>query len=150
MVQVATPEEMLSNPADDYVKKFIDNVDPSKVFCVRNIMVTPASMIKATDGVNIALQSMKSNGVSSAYIVGEQMHFIGIITLEDALAVRAGKMNFEEAIIKDLPLIHDMDTPVADVVELAAGAKFPLVVVSEGNVFQGIVSKAAILSSFCS
>lgn len=150
MVQVATPEEMLSNPADDYVKKFIDNVDPSKVFCVRNIMVTPASMIKATDGVNIALQSMKSNGVSSAYIVGEQMHFIGIITLEDALAVRAGKMNFEEAIIKDLPLIHDMDTPVADVVELAAGAKFPLVVVSEGNVFRGIVSKAAILSSFCS
>ena len=150
MVQVATPEEMLSNPADDYVKKFIDNVDPSKVFCVRNIMVTPASMIKATDGVNIALQSMKSNGVSSAYIVGEQMHFIGIITLEDALAVRAGKMNFEEAIIQDLPLIHDMDTPVADVVELAAGAKFPLVVVSEGNVFQGIVSKAAILSSFCS
>ncbi|NCD08459.1 MAG: ATP-binding cassette domain-containing protein [Negativicutes bacterium] len=150
MVQVATPEEMLSNPADDYVKKFIDNVDPSKVFCVRNIMVTPASMIKATDGVNIALKSMKSNGVSSAYIVGEQMHFIGIITLEDALAVRAGKMNFEEAIIKDLPLIHDMDTPVADVVELAAGAKFPLVVVSEGNVFRGIVSKAAILSSFCS
>ncbi len=150
MVQVATPEEMLSNPADDYVKKFIDNVDPSKVFCVRNIMVTPASMIKATDGVNIALKSMKNNGVSSAYIVGEQMHFIGIITLEDALAVRAGKMNFEEAIIKDLPLIHDMDTPVADVVELAAGAKFPLVVVSEGNVFRGIVSKAAILSSFCS
>lgn len=150
MVQVATPEEMLSNPADDYVKKFIDNVDPSKVFCVRNIMVTPASMIKATDGVNIALKSMKSNGVSSAYIVGEQMHFIGIITLEDALAVRAGKMNFEEAIIKDMPLIHDMDTPVADVVELAAGAKFPLVVVSEGNVFRGIVSKAAILSSFCS
>ena len=150
MVQVATPEEMLSNPADEYVKKFIDNVDPSKVFCVRNIMVTPASMIKATDGVNIALKSMKSNGVSSAYIVGEQMHFIGIITLEDALAVRAGKMNFEEAIIKDLPLIHDMDTPVADVVELAAGAKFPLVVVSEGKVFRGIVSKAAILSSFCS
>lgn len=150
MVQVATPEEMLSNPADDYVKKFVDNVDPSKVYCVRNIMVTPASMIKATDGVNIALKSMKSNGVSSAYIVGEQMHFIGIITLEDALAVRAGKMNFEEAIIKDLPLIHDMDTPVADVVELAAAAKFPLVIVSEGNVFRGIVSKAAILSSFCS
>lgn len=149
MVQVATPEQMLSQPANDYVRKFIDNVDPSKVFSVRNIMVTPSCMIKATDGVNIALQSMRNNGVSSAYIVGEQMHFIGIITLEDALVVRAGKKTFEEAVIKDLPLITDMDTPVADVVELAASAKFPLVVVSEGNVLRGIVSKASILSSFC-
>ena len=38
MVQIDTPEQMLANPADDYVKKFIHNVNTSKVFCVRNIM----------------------------------------------------------------------------------------------------------------
>ncbi|HIU64414.1 MAG TPA: betaine/proline/choline family ABC transporter ATP-binding protein [Candidatus Avacidaminococcus intestinavium] len=148
MVQVATPEQMLSEPADDYVRKFIDNVDPSKVFSVSNIMVIPSSVIKATDGVHLALKSMRINDVSSAFIVGEHMRFIGIITLDDALAVRAGKKTFEEAITTDLQIIRDMDTPVADVVELAAEAKFPLVVVSEGDVFCGIVSKAAILSSF--
>ncbi len=148
MVQLATPEEMLANPADDYVRKFIDNVDSTKVLSVKNIMVTPGAMIKAGDGVNLALKSMKSNGLSSAYVVGEHMQFQGLITLENALAVRAGQLNFEEAIIKDIPVIRDINTPIADVVNLAANARFPLVVVADDGSLQGIVSKAAILSSF--
>ena len=148
MVQLTTPEEMLANPADDYVRKFIDNVDSTKVLSVKNIMVTPGAMIKAGDGVNLALKSMKSNGLSSAYVVGEHMQFQGLITLENALAVRAGQLNFEEAIIRDIPIIRDINTPIADVVNLAANARFPLVVVADDGSLQGIVSKAAILSSF--
>ena len=148
MVQLTTPEEMLANPADDYVRKFIDNVDSTKVLSVKNIMVTPGAMIKAGDGVNIALKSMKSNGLSSAYVVGEHMQFQGLITLENALAVRAGQLNFEEAIIRDIPIIKDIHTPIADIVNLAANARFPLVVVADDGSLQGIVSKAAILSSF--
>ncbi len=148
MVQLATPEEMLANPADDYVRKFIDNVDSTKVLSVKNIMVTPGAMIKAGDGVNLALKSMKSNGLSSAYVVGEHMQFQGLITLENALAVRAGQLNFEEAIIRDIPIIKDINTPIADVVNMAANARFPLVVVADDGSLQGIVSKAAILSSF--
>ena len=148
MIQLATPEEMLANPADDYVRKFIDNVDSTKVLSVKNIMVTPGAMIKAGDGVNLALKSMKSNGLSSAYVVGEHMQFQGLITLENALAVRAGQLNFEEAIIRDIPIIRDINTPIADVVNLAANARFPLVVVADDGSLQGIVSKASILSSF--
>ena len=148
MVQLTTPEEMLANPADDYVRKFIDNVDSTKVLSVKNIMVTPGAMIKAGDGVNLALKSMKSNGFSSAYVVGEHMQFQGLITLENALAVRAGQLNFEEAIIRDIPIIKDIHTPIADIVNLAANARFPLVVVDAHGSLQGIVSKASILSSF--
>ena len=88
MVQIDTPEQMLANPADDYVKKFIHNVNTSKVFCVRNIMSTPSCIVKDSDGANTALTSMRANGVSSAYVVGDHMNFIGIVTLEGALAVR--------------------------------------------------------------
>ena len=76
------------------------------------------------------------------------MQFQGLITLENALAVRAGQLNFEEAIIRDIPVIKDTNTPIADVVNLAANARFPLVVVDAHGSLQGIVSKASILSSF--
>ncbi|MGE4588799.1 MAG: glycine betaine/L-proline ABC transporter ATP-binding protein [Acidaminococcaceae bacterium] len=148
MIQIATPEEMLSNPADDYVRKFIDSVDSTKVLSVKSIMATPGAIIKAGDGANLALKSMKINGLSSAYVVGENMQFQGVITLENALAVRAGNMSFEEAVIRDIPVIKDVNTPIADVVNLAANARFPLVVVADDRSLQGIVSKAAILSSF--
>lgn len=111
MVQIDTPEQMLANPADDYVKKFIHNVNTSKVFCVRNIMSTPSCIVKDSDGANTALTSMRANGVSSAYVVGDHMNFIGIVTLEGALAVRDGKKTFSEAIIRDVLQVNDLDAP---------------------------------------
>ena len=147
MIQIATPEEMLSNPADEYVERFINNVDSTKVFSVRSLVSTPTSMIKVGDGVNMALASMRINGVSSAYVVGDHLELIGIITLDEALKVRAGTKTFTEAIIKDLPVIRDIDSPVADIVPIAAEAKFPLVVLDEHNNFRGIITKASVLSS---
>ena len=148
MVQIDTPEQMLANPADDYVKKFIHNVNTSKVFCVRNIMSTPSCIVKDSDGANTALTSMRANGVSSAYVVGDHMNFIGIVTLEGALAVRDGKKTFSEAIIRDVLQVNDLDAPVAGIVPLAANAAFPLAVVDEEKVFRGIITKASVLSSF--
>lgn len=148
MVQIDTPEQMLANPADDYVKKFIHNVDTSKVFCVRNIMSTPSCIVKTSDGANTALTSMRANGVSSAYVVGEHMDFIGIVTLDGALAVRDGKKSFAEVIIRDVPQVNDLDAPIADIVPIAANAAFPLAVVDEEKVFRGIITKASVLSSF--
>ena len=148
MVQIDTPEQMLANPADDYVKKFIHNVNTSKVFCVRNIMSTPSCIVKDSDGANTALTSMRANGVSSAYVVGDHMNFIGIVTPEGALAVRDGKKTFSEAIIRDVLQVNDLDAPVADIVPLAANAAFPLAVVDEEKVFRGIITKASVLSSF--
>lgn len=148
MIQIDTPEQMLSNPADDYVREFIHNVNTSKVFCVRNIMSTPSCIVKDSDGANTALKSMRANGVSSAYVVGEHMNFIGIVTLDAALAVREGHKTFAEAIIRDVPQVRDLDALVAEIVPLAANTVFPLAVVDEENVFRGIITKAAVLSSF--
>ena len=147
MVQIATPEEMLSNPADEYVEKFINNVDSTKVFSVRNLISTPTCIIKMGDGVNMALKSMRNNGLSSAYVIGNHLDLIGLITLDEALKVRAGTKSFEEAIFRDLPIIRELDSPIADIVPLAAEAKYPLVVLDEYNNFRGIITKASVLSS---
>lgn len=147
MIQMAKPEEMLANPADVYVKKFINNVDSTKVLSVRTIIDTPGSLVRIQEGARTALKSMKANGVSSAYVVGEHMEFLGIITLDQALAVKDGQLEFAEAIIRDLPLINDADVAIAEIVALAANAKFPIPVVDTHGVFLGIVTKAAVLSS---
>lgn len=126
MVQIDTPEQMLANPADDYVKKFIHNVNTSKVFCVRNIMSTPSCIVKDSDGANTALTSMRANGVSSAYVVGDHMNFIGYVTLEGALAVRDGKKDFQRSDHTRCAPGHDLDAPVAEIVPLALMPAFPL------------------------
>lgn len=147
MIQLDTPEKMLSAPANDYVRRFIDSVDTTKVLTVKHIMTVPGSVIKKTDGANVALNSMRASGVSSAYVVSDYMHFDGIITLEGALSVRDGKKTFEEAIIREVPFVRNLDAPVSSIVPLAAKTQYPLAVVDEHNVFRGIVTKASVLSS---
>lgn len=60
---------------------------------------------------------------------------------------RDGKKTFEEAIIREVPFVRNLDAPVSSIVPLAAKTQYPLAVVDEHDVFRGIVTKASVLSS---
>ena len=77
VIQVATPEEMSEHPADDYVKQFIDSADKTQVIHVKNVMVTPNSIVRTRDSLNHAIKTMRANGVSSAYVVNAKMRLKG-------------------------------------------------------------------------
>jgi glycine betaine/proline transport system ATP-binding protein len=146
IIQIDTPEGMSANPADDYVKDFINSADKTLVYSVKNIMQTPSCLIRTRDGANNALKQMRENGVSSAYVVDEKMELAGILTLEQALKVRAGELPFQEALIRELPTTT-ADTQVADLIPVAAETAYPIAVVDEKNRLLGIVTKAAVLAS---
>jgi len=146
IIQTATPEGMASNPADDYVENFINSADKAQIYSVRHIMQTPNCLIHSRDGANNALKQMKMYGVSSAYIVDNDMEFVGILALEQALRVKAGEISFQDAIIKDSPTTT-RDTQISDLLPVAAEAKYPIAVIDENNRFIGIVSKASVIGS---
>lgn len=146
IIQTATPEEMSSNPADDYVKNFINSADKSQIYCVKNIMQTPSCLIHARNGVNNALKQMRENGVSSAFVVGDKLQLEGIITLDQALKVRNGEISFYDAIFTGISTTTS-DTQISDLIPVAAEALFPIAVVDENNRLKGIVTKAAVLAS---
>ena len=146
IIQTATPEEMAANPADAYVEEFINSADKSQIYFVKHIMQTPDCLIHSRDGVANALQQMKRNSLSSAYVVDDDMDFVGILPLDQAMRVKAHEITFPEAIVRDLPTTTP-ETQIADLFTIAANAKYPIAVVDENNRFCGIVSKAAVIGS---
>lgn len=148
LVQVATPEEMSTNPVDDYVQEFIDSADMAQVLTAQNIMITPDAMARENQRVSLAIRVMRQNSLSSAYVVDEDLHFKGVLTIKDA--IEAYK-NDHEAIIK--PLVYTNipttkpDTLIADIMPIAAEAPFPIAVTDESGRLMGIVTKATVLSS---
>jgi glycine betaine/proline transport system ATP-binding protein len=146
IIQLDTPENMAANPANEYVENFITSADKGQIYSVKHIMQTPSCMIRIRDGANNALKQMRDNGVSSAYVVGEKLDLIGILTLDDAMKVRSGEITMQDAVIKDI-LTTTKDTLISDLLSVAASAKYPIAVVDEENHLKGIVSKASVLSS---
>ena len=146
IIQSATPEEMSSNPADDYVRNFIDSADKSQIFCVKNIMQTPSCLIHSQNGVNNALKQMRDNGVSSAFVVGDKLQLIGVLTLDQALKAKNGELSFNDSIYTDIATTTP-ETQISELIPVAAEAILPIAVVDDNNRLKGIVTKAAVLAS---
>ena len=145
LIQLDTPENMSANPADDYVRQFIDSADKTKVISVKQIMFNPSWIIRLKEGAGIAIREMKSNRVSSAYVIDNHMKFLGIITIDNALKCRNENGFLSDYIFNEIPTTSS-DALINDILPIAVNTKFPIAVIDNGELM-GIVSKASILST---
>lgn len=145
LIQVGTPEEMSANPADDYVKEFINSADMTKVLCAKHVMLTPC-VVREKDSPQYAIREMQSSSVSSAYVVDSHMKFLGIVGIDKAVNAKKENRPLSEVYEKDVEITTE-DTLISDILPIAAGAKYPIAVLDGKGNLVGIVSKAAVLSS---
>lgn len=146
VIQVDTPEEMSTHPADDYVRKFIDSADKTKVLSVSHVMVKPSCLMRLKDTPNHAIRLMRRNEVSSAYVVDSHLHFKGVLTIDSAIKARADALPLADMLTTDVLRIT-ADALINDILPLAAKARYPMVVIDDEDRLLGIVSRASVLSS---
>jgi glycine betaine/proline transport system ATP-binding protein len=146
IIQLDTPENMSANPADEYVRQFIDSADKTKVLSARHVMIPPACLVKPKDIPSQAIREMGANDISTAYVVDDRMRFLGVITIDNALRARNGKMSLHSLIESDVYTCCE-DTPISEIISIAARSRYPLAVLDKDNKLKGIISKAAVLSS---
>lgn len=82
--QIGTPEEILMNPANEYVARFVEDVDVSKVLTAEGIMKEPGHVLSHKDGPHVALRLMRENGRSSLFVVDRGRRLVGLVTADAA------------------------------------------------------------------
>lgn len=146
IVQIGTPEEILTNPANEYVEKFVEDVDISRVLTAEGVMKSPNATVTPKDGPRLALRRMREQGISSIFVLTKDRKLEGLLTAEDALAAaEAKKDTIKDAIITDIPRVSP-DTPLTDLIPIIADSKYPVVVTSEDGVVLGIIIRGAVLA----
>lgn len=80
MVQQGTPDEILLNPANDYVEAFVKDVNRARALTVENVMKPPARRITA-DTIGEALAQMKTLKGDYGYYVNDE-GYQGVVTQE--------------------------------------------------------------------
>ncbi len=71
VVQVGTPDEILRNPADDYVRSFVRGFDTAAVFKAGDIARLPLTVVSkhADRGCRAALKFIENDDRDFAYVV---------------------------------------------------------------------------------
>ncbi|AEB29642.1 MAG: glycine betaine/L-proline ABC transporter ATP-binding protein [Carnobacterium sp.] len=146
IVQIGSPEEILTNPANDYVEKFVEDVDRSKVLTAENIMQRPETLNIKNHGPRFALEQMRSEGISSILVVDSQRNLLGYITAEDASDARKNNITTIENILKkDIPTVT-RTTSMNDIFSVIHDATTPVAVVDDGKLV-GIIVRGAVIAA---
>lgn len=146
IVQIGSPEEILTNPANDYVEKFVEDVDRSKVLTAENIMQRPETLNIKNHGPRFALEQMRSEGISSILVVDSNRNLLGYITAEDASDARKNNITTIENILKkDIPTVT-RTTSMNDIFSVIHDATTPVAVVDDGKLV-GIIVRGAVIAA---
>ncbi|WP_130806448.1 quaternary amine ABC transporter ATP-binding protein [Senegalia massiliensis] len=145
IVQIGTSEDILTNPANNYVKEFVQDVDRSRVVTAEAIMKKPEALVSSKDGPRVAVRNMKENEFSSVYVTDKNKKLQGIITIEDASkAIDRGEKTLENILIKDVPKVSPQEQ-IIDLLPIAKSSDYPIAVVDEEDTLLGIIVRASII-----
>jgi len=152
VVQVGTPEDIVRNPANDYVKSFFRNVDVSQVFSAGDIARKGQVTVIDRPGhsVRSALQRLQDYDRDVAVVHDRDRRYIGMVTA-DSLAAELKRGDGAEAEVRHA-LLEDVEplaasTSVSEVLGRVAAAKYPIPVVSDDGRYIGSISKATLLQT---
>lgn len=147
VVQVGTSEQILSDPADDYVAQFVADVDRTRVLTASSVMQRPAAVAFHAGGPRLALRTMRDAQVAAAYVVDRTRVLRGIIRDADAVeATRAGRETLEGIVDTSLTSVS-VDTPLADVFAPAAESPLPVPVTDDKGRLVGVIPRVTLLEA---
>ena len=153
IVQVGTPEEILTEPADEYVRSFVQDVDRTRVIQASTLMrsyptvhLTEDDAEEQPHGPAVAIRKMRNEGTDLVYAVDADNHLLGIVRLDDAVDLRTqDRSDLHEALTPDIPTAHE-NTPVAALLPVVFEADLPVAILDDDNTLVGVVDRASILS----
>ena len=147
LVQLGSPEEILREPADDYVADFTRDVNRSRIITARTAMIDPYTVVYNRTGPRVALEAMRRESHSSVFVVDRQGHLQGLITMEDA--IEASRKNIQwlsEIQLYQVPTTGP-DATLEELLPVAASVKWPLAVIDDQGILLGIIPRVAILAA---
>ena len=146
IMQIGTGEEILTHPANDYVKTFVEDVDRSKVITAENIMIPALSTNIDVDGPSVALKKMKSQEVSSLMAVDRQRRLCGVVTSEQAILARKNNQLLREVMTKDIDTVG-LTTVVSEILPLIYDAPTPIAVIDDSGFLKGVLIRGRVLEA---
>jgi glycine betaine/proline transport system ATP-binding protein len=147
IVQVGSPEEILQNPADDYVRAFFRGVDPTGVISAGDIVrdSQPTYVWHRKEGSPRAiLEKLNDTDREFAYIIGSERQFFGVVSIESLREFiesdAEDKSDIRKAFLEEAETVRDTDS-LQDILHLVAGHSWPIPVLNENDKYIGTVSK---------
>jgi glycine betaine/proline transport system ATP-binding protein len=148
IIQIGTPEEIITNPANDYVKSFFRGVDVTSVLSASHIVSKIHTTIinKESTGIKSALQSIAEYNEDYCYFLEKTGKYIGILTVESLKEQQKIGGSIHDAVITEAPINENI--PISEFISDVASHLYPTAVINDDGHYKGTISKSRLLKVF--
>lgn len=146
IMQIGTGEEILTNPANDFVREFVEDVDRSKVLTAQNIMIKPITTTVEIDGPQVALNRMHTEEVSMLMATNRRRQLVGSLTADAAIEARKRDLPLAEVIDREVRTVTK-DTVITDILPLIYDSSAPIAVTDDDNRLLGVIIRGRVIEA---
>ena len=146
IVQTGTSEEILTEPANAYVERFVENVDRSKIITASSIMADKPLVARLKkEGPEVLIRKMRERNLTVLPVVDAGNILVGEVRLNDLLKLRKEQIRSIDTVVRHE--VHSVlsDTILEDILPLMTRTNSPIWVVNENREFQGVVPLSSLI-----
>jgi len=147
IVQLGTPEQVLREPANEYVERFVEDVDYAKVRHAESVMVSAKEVAYPNEGPTVVLRRMRQTGLSHIFVVDKERHLIGLCEAEEvARLAERDERELRAAVDEGAPRVGRR-TPLREVLPLfVEDGDVPVAVVGDEDRLEGVIVRGALIA----
>jgi len=145
--QIGTAEEILTNPATEYVEAFVKKVDRKAIITAGALMHEKPTVVRfGKDGPEGTLRKMRATGLDVLPVVNDHNEFLGFVWVKDAVAAaKRQEKTVESIILKDVPSVTTALT-VEEMLPLITSTRSPIAVIDgDSKRLLGIVTQNSLV-----
>jgi glycine betaine/proline transport system ATP-binding protein len=147
IVQLDTPERILTDPANSYVEQFVHDVDRARVLTASSVMQPGRAVVTLSAGARAALRTLRDLQTSSAIVLGPNRTVLGAVRDRDVLGlVTRGEGDLSQVLHDDFAEVA-ADAPISELVGLSVENVLPVAVVDEGRRLLGVIPRVTLLAA---
>jgi glycine betaine/proline transport system ATP-binding protein len=147
IVQIGTAEQILNDPADDFVAQFVSDVDRSRVLTAGAVMTPPVALIGSEQGPLAVHKLMREHQTSRLFVVDRNKKLCGAVDEEAVVAaVRDGAETLDGILDNQVVSVSE-ETHLTELLALSADTPKPLAVVDDERRVVGVLARVTVLQA---
>jgi glycine betaine/proline transport system ATP-binding protein len=150
IIQIGTPQEILNNPANEYVSSFFRGVATIDVLCAKDIVQSSDNAIISIDDSNLETSQnvIRNSKREFAYVVDGDKNFIGVVSNQSiqAAIMEDSAISINSALIENTEALNE-NAKLRGVIGAIAASTYDLPVVTDSNIFLGVITKDRLLKT---
>jgi glycine betaine/proline transport system ATP-binding protein len=147
IVQIGTAEQILNDPANDYVAQFVQDVDRTRVLTAGAVMTPPVALVGSEQGPRAVHKLMREHQTARLFVVNADKTLSGAVDEEAIVAaVRAGADTLD-GLLDDQVVSVSQNTLLSDLVALSAETPKALAVLDDEQRVVGVLARVTLLQA---